>query len=219
MEVVISDVQMQGMSGLELCRLVKDQYDADVIIITGLVNNFAYEEIIGQGASDFIEKPIRLAEIVAESRGGDNQSGLAGGNVLLEGGAVVLNQSRVTANGFDNADGGNIAVVADPYLASTDSELTASSEFGVDGEVIIDAPITEVTGELSQLPQDFLDASTQLQEACLARNAPAGSFAVQRTRVAPPPDALFEPKPLLADAKGAAPTDDAAVCEDPDATP
>ena len=64
-EVVISDVQMKGMSGLELCRKIKDHYTADVIIITGLVNNFAYEEIIGQGASDFIEKPIRLAEIVA----------------------------------------------------------------------------------------------------------------------------------------------------------
>lgn len=65
LEVVITDVQMQGMSGLDLCRHVKEHYDADVIIITGLVNNFAYEEIIGQGASDFIEKPIRLAEIVA----------------------------------------------------------------------------------------------------------------------------------------------------------
>ena len=64
-EVVISDVQMQGMSGLDLCRQIKDHYDADVIIITGLVNNYAYEEIIAQGASDFIEKPIRLAEIVA----------------------------------------------------------------------------------------------------------------------------------------------------------
>jgi putative two-component system response regulator len=64
-EVVISDVQMKGMSGLDLCRQIKDHYDADVIIITGLVNNYAYEGIIGQGASDFIEKPIRLAEIVA----------------------------------------------------------------------------------------------------------------------------------------------------------
>ena len=64
-EVVISDVQMMGMSGLDLCRRIKDHFDADVIIITGLVNNFAYEEIIAQGASDFIEKPIRLAEIVA----------------------------------------------------------------------------------------------------------------------------------------------------------
>jgi response regulator RpfG family c-di-GMP phosphodiesterase len=63
--VVISDVQMKGMSGLELCREIKNRYDADVIIITGLVNNFAYEEIIAKGASDFIEKPIRLAEIVA----------------------------------------------------------------------------------------------------------------------------------------------------------
>ena len=64
-EVVISDVQMHGISGLDLCRRIKDDFDADVIIITGLVNNYAYEEIIAKGASDFIEKPIRLAEIVA----------------------------------------------------------------------------------------------------------------------------------------------------------
>lgn len=64
-EVVISDIHMYGMSGIDLCREVKKRFDADVIIITGLVNNFAYEEIIAQGASDFIEKPIRLAEIVA----------------------------------------------------------------------------------------------------------------------------------------------------------
>ncbi|PID39416.1 MAG: two-component system response regulator [Proteobacteria bacterium] len=64
-EVVISDVQMEGISGLDLCRRIKEEFDADVIIITGLVNNYAYEEIIAQGASDFIEKPIRLAEIVA----------------------------------------------------------------------------------------------------------------------------------------------------------
>nr|WP_054701548.1 response regulator [Desulfosarcina cetonica] len=64
-EVVISDIQMVGMNGLELCRQIKSRYEADVIIITGLVNNFAYEEIIADGASDFIEKPIRLAEIVA----------------------------------------------------------------------------------------------------------------------------------------------------------
>jgi response regulator RpfG family c-di-GMP phosphodiesterase len=65
LDIVITDIQMKGMSGLDLCRRVKQRYDADVIIITGLVNNFAYEEIIAQGAGDFIEKPIRLAEIVA----------------------------------------------------------------------------------------------------------------------------------------------------------
>jgi putative two-component system response regulator len=64
-EVVISDVRMKGMSGIDLCRQIKDRFNADVMIITGLVNSFAYEEIIAQGASDLIEKPIRLAEIVA----------------------------------------------------------------------------------------------------------------------------------------------------------
>ncbi|WP_319524119.1 HD domain-containing phosphohydrolase [uncultured Desulfosarcina sp.] len=124
-EVVISDVQMKGMSGLELCRHIKDneEFDADVIIITGLVNNFAYEEIIGQGASDFIEKPIRLAEIVARLK-----------RVLME--RQTRQKLRRTAeelrrNGqrFQKAMEGSVQAIAlavemrDPYTAGHQSRV------------------------------------------------------------------------------------------------
>lgn len=122
-EVVISDVQMEGMSGLELCRHIKEDFDADVIIITGLVNNFAYEEIIGKGASDFIEKPIRLAEIVARLK-----------RVLME--RQTRQKLRRTAeelrrNGqrFQKAMEGSVQAIAlavemrDPYTAGHQSRV------------------------------------------------------------------------------------------------
>lgn len=116
-EVVISDVQMAGMSGLDLCREIKARYPADIIIITGLVNNFAYEEIIGRGASDFIEKPIRLAEIVARLKRvlHERES-----RDRLKSSAKALSK---TANRFQNALEGFVQAIAlavemrDPYTA------------------------------------------------------------------------------------------------------
>jgi response regulator RpfG family c-di-GMP phosphodiesterase len=64
-DVVVADIRMPEMSGIELCAIVKARYEADVIIMTGYVDDFNYEDIIQQGASDFIQKPVRIAEFIA----------------------------------------------------------------------------------------------------------------------------------------------------------
>ncbi len=64
-DIVISDINMPEMDGIELLRHIKARFDASVIIMTGYVDDFTYEEIVGLGASDFIQKPVRLKEIVA----------------------------------------------------------------------------------------------------------------------------------------------------------
>ena len=64
-DIVIADVNMPGMSGLELVEQIKGKYDSDVIVMTGYAADYTYEEIIGLGASDFIQKPIRIAEFIA----------------------------------------------------------------------------------------------------------------------------------------------------------
>jgi len=64
-DVIISDINMPEMDGIELLRHVKSRFDTSVIIMTGYVNDFTYEEIVGLGASDFIQKPVRFKEIVA----------------------------------------------------------------------------------------------------------------------------------------------------------
>ncbi len=62
-DIVLTDIMMQGMDGLELTRLIKNNYDADVIVMTGYSADYSYEEAIKAGASDFIFKPFRFEEL------------------------------------------------------------------------------------------------------------------------------------------------------------
>ena len=63
-EVVITDIMMPEMDGLELTDKIKKEYDTDVIVMTGHTENYSYEEAINKGASDFIFKPIRFEELL-----------------------------------------------------------------------------------------------------------------------------------------------------------
>jgi putative two-component system response regulator len=65
MDVVVADIKMPEMSGIELAQIVKRKYKSDVIIMTGFIEDFNYEDIVEQGASDFLQKPVRIAEFVA----------------------------------------------------------------------------------------------------------------------------------------------------------
>jgi putative two-component system response regulator len=67
-DVVVSDINMPQMTGLELVRRVKNRYDIDFIIMTGYIEDFSYEDIIGIGATDFIQKPVGLTEFIARLR-------------------------------------------------------------------------------------------------------------------------------------------------------
>jgi putative two-component system response regulator len=64
-DVVVADIKMPEMSGIELAHIIKARYKADVIIMTGFVEDFNYEDIVRQGASDFLQKPVRIAEFIA----------------------------------------------------------------------------------------------------------------------------------------------------------
>ncbi|MEH0022257.1 MAG: diguanylate cyclase [Desulfobacter sp.] len=62
-DVVLTDIMMQGMDGLELTRVIKEDLDVDVMVMTGYSADYSYEEAIKAGASDFIFKPFRFEEL------------------------------------------------------------------------------------------------------------------------------------------------------------
>lgn len=62
-DVVITDIIMPGMDGLELTRQIKEQYDYEIIVMTGFAGEYSYEEVIQRGASDFVFKPVRYEEL------------------------------------------------------------------------------------------------------------------------------------------------------------
>ena len=66
-ELVLTDVVMPGMDGLELLAVVRDEYPGtDVIVATGFSDKASYAEVIKAGAMDFIKKPVDQAELDAK---------------------------------------------------------------------------------------------------------------------------------------------------------
>lgn len=66
-DLIITDIVMPRMDGLELLRHVREQYPATgVIMATGYSSKASYAEVIRAGAIDFIKKPIEHAELEAK---------------------------------------------------------------------------------------------------------------------------------------------------------
>jgi two-component system cell cycle response regulator len=63
-QVIITDIILPAMGGLELTKSIKKTNDTDVIVMTGYGDEYSYEEAINVGASDFVIKPVRLEELL-----------------------------------------------------------------------------------------------------------------------------------------------------------
>lgn len=68
MGVVVTDIILPGKTGLELTDIIKTDYDADVIVMTGYSGEYSYEEAVSKGASDFVFKPVRFEELLLRIR-------------------------------------------------------------------------------------------------------------------------------------------------------
>jgi two-component system cell cycle response regulator len=67
-DVVVTDIRLPGMGGLELTKIIKKKNGVDVIVVTGYSDDYSYEEAINIGASDFVIKPVRLEELLLRLR-------------------------------------------------------------------------------------------------------------------------------------------------------
>ncbi len=63
-DAVVSDVNMRGMNGLELCdRIVQNRRDLPVIVVTGFGSMEAAIAAIRAGATDFMTKPFNAEQL------------------------------------------------------------------------------------------------------------------------------------------------------------
>jgi len=64
-DLLITDIVMQGMKGLQLTKQVKLTWpNTNVIVMTGFIDDYSYDQAIEAGASDFIKKPFSLHEMM-----------------------------------------------------------------------------------------------------------------------------------------------------------
>ena len=100
-----------------------------------------------------------------------------GGNIAIDPALMVLNHSDIIANAF-GGNGGNISIAAGQFFRSPDSAVSASSQLGISGSVVIRSPIADLSGALAALPVAYLDSGALLSNACAARLAGRASSLV-----------------------------------------
>ncbi|MDX1439727.1 MAG: response regulator [Rubricoccaceae bacterium] len=62
--LVLSDINMPGMTGLELLRIVKDEFpDLRVLMVTAYDDARMQEEALTHGAEGYLTKPLDFAEL------------------------------------------------------------------------------------------------------------------------------------------------------------
>jgi two-component system KDP operon response regulator KdpE len=67
-ELVILDINMPGMGGLEACRLIRNASDAAIIMLTVRDAEADKIEALDAGADDYMTKPFSIPELMARVR-------------------------------------------------------------------------------------------------------------------------------------------------------
>ncbi|MDR4498988.1 MAG: filamentous hemagglutinin N-terminal domain-containing protein [Candidatus Scalindua sp.] len=103
---------------------------------------------------------------ITSSVGGGTET--EGGNITIDPEFVILKNSKIRANAFEGR-GGNIRITAGVFMADPNSIVSASSEKGIDGEVDIRAPVTNISGSIVPLQKNFSSAASLLLKPCAVR--------------------------------------------------
>lgn len=92
---------------------------------------------------------------------------LNGGNIDIDPTYVVLQNSPITANAI-LGNGGNIFITTNFLLADAGSTISASSQFGQNGTISIQSPISPSSGKIVPLGKSLLDAKSLTTQRCAA---------------------------------------------------
>lgn len=98
-DLVLLDVMLPGLNGIEVCRLIRQHYQVPIIMLTARADE--YDEVIGleAGADDYVIKPVRPRALLARiTRQLSNQLQEASSSNIMTFGELTINQEakRVT---------------------------------------------------------------------------------------------------------------------------
>ncbi|MFA9379599.1 MAG: response regulator transcription factor, partial [Acetanaerobacterium sp.] len=64
-DLILLDVMLPGKDGFELCRLIREQKNIPILLVTARQESIDKIRGLGLGADDYIVKPFDPAELVA----------------------------------------------------------------------------------------------------------------------------------------------------------
>ncbi|MBD2357514.1 filamentous hemagglutinin N-terminal domain-containing protein [Tolypothrix sp. FACHB-123] len=132
---------------------------------------------------------------------GNQKAGGDGGNISINSSFIVAvpnENSDISADAF-TGKGGNVNINVQNIFGTearsqqtSQSDITASSDLGVQGQINISSPEVQTPQKLLELPTGLIDASTQFAQTCpRGRYAkPLGSFVVTGRGGSLPPNTL-----------------------------
>ena len=118
---------------------------------------------------------LRNNSTISTRAGTQNSGGGNGGNITINDGFVVAvpqENSDINANAFQG-NGGNIDINTPGIFGiqfrqetTPQSDITASSQFGIDGNFNLNLQELDITSGLVELPQNLTDASDRITAGC-----------------------------------------------------
>jgi large exoprotein involved in heme utilization and adhesion len=121
-----------------------------------------------------------------------------GGNITIDPQFLILQNSQIIAQAFEG-QGGNINITAGVFLADPNSVVSASSQKGINGSVVIQSPIANLSQIIAPLQKSTLQATAFLLERCAVRaqSGTLSSLTVRARDVAPAAPGGMLSGPLL----------------------
>lgn len=175
-DVVITDVAMPKMGGIELTKQIKENFSADVIMMTGYFKDLSYENAVTQGATDFIQKPfstkefqIRLKRVIKERKTNQElKNSLKRMNDIVDG---VINSLSSTVDARDPYTAGHqkrvaqLAVAIASRMGLSQTQISSIRMAGILhdlGKIAIPAEILSKPSTLSDIEFSLIKTHPQV---------------------------------------------------------
>lgn len=102
-DLIILDLMLPGLSGIEICRRIRKQSDVPIIMLTA--KDDVTDKVMGldSGADDYVTKPFAIEELLARIR-------------------AALKRRQGALNGSDEIKSGKLTLFKDKYKVTFDGE-------------------------------------------------------------------------------------------------
>jgi DNA-binding NtrC family response regulator len=158
-DLLIADIKMPGMTGIELLEKIRDrQIEAEVIIITGFGSIGSVVDAMKKGAYDYVTKPFNLDELLLKVGKIRDQKALKKENIALKAYAGIDKKVSIIAK---SEPMNNILSVIEG-MKDSDCNVLLTGETGVGKSLL--AKIIHFTSRRQGMPFLSINCATLTEE-------------------------------------------------------